>query len=293
MNAGAAAASPAFDSSSAAQNVNINWDALGAFFYNPHPPVGKGVPKVVNGVTYPFGAEVAIVAGKHYAILPQSILNVPSADPNFALIVQNIETMIGQWARNDRGVRRLDLAQMAERGPDYLREIDAAGASVLAETIHRTVVVALEKENESRVARKLAPREYTHEEQGALFVFEGVIARLKKQEMYDKAKHLEQIKKGAQAIPDFAVTLSALPIADLRKRARLANLIITRDMKKEQLISILEEHRKEEIAQAKREGREIAAADHEIPMSTEEGDGGGDVDLDETIDVTGAGIEED
>jgi len=259
----------------------LDYNQLGAFFYNPHPDTG-GVSKEINGVWHKFGTEVVIVAGKQYTFPPQGIGKVLSTDPNYVLVLRNVETMIGLSAINDRGIRRIDLGRLEREGVAYLKEIDATCANILIDSLTETYVEALEKENESRVSRNLPPREPNAQEQEKIGVLEGLATRLKKEMSHSLTQRLKAIKKAAQQAPNFQATLKELGMDDLKRRADIASIAFDDTTTGEQLIAKLTAHKMRVI----KEDIEKEALDSQPDESTEDasGDDQGQDDGDEGLD---------
>lgn len=221
--------------------VRINWDALGAFFYNPHPAGSKFSFTEIGGIKYPYGTLGVIVTGKHYVIRPQGLGHVQADDPNFALVVQNMQILIGEFAKNDYGVRRIYLEEAEAEGPAYFEKLDARGANVICDTIRRTVVDALANENASRASRHIPPRGFDRNEEKAIAVLEALSERLDTQKAHDHKMELEAIRAAALELPDFAETLASIPIQKLKRRAKLAGMMVGPTTTKADLIRMIQE----------------------------------------------------
>lgn len=230
--------------------IKVDYDTLGVFFWNPHPPAKAGVFVEAKGIKYPFGTKVVTVAGQNYALPPQSLFCVQKNDPNFALVIRNIECLLGLSSINDWGIRQVDMAQLESRGEEYLMEIDAAGANRICETLHETIEVQFEAENVKRVSRDLPKRDYTLEEKRGLAVLRNLSKRLGIQGKHETEGQLAAIEEGAISIPDFAVNLQKVPIEQLRTKAKLAGLLTKPGMKKHELIALLKAKKEREIRAA-------------------------------------------
>jgi hypothetical protein len=219
----------------------INYEQIGRFYWNPHPRTPG--TKQVDGITYPIGTQVVVVAGKHHVFRPQTVAHVLSTEEHYRLILQNVEVMVGQSSMNDMGIRQISLSELERRGDPYLKEVDARCANILMDTLANIYVTALEKENESRVARNLPPRDASPSEQEHVNVLEGLASRLKKEKSHALDKRLKAIKIAAAVAPDFQRALKDMGITELRNKAAVASIAFGEESTGEELIAKLTAHR--------------------------------------------------
>jgi len=218
--------------------VDLDYDLLGRFYYNPHPKI-QGATKQVAGIEYPIGTGVVIVAGKAYVFPAQGIGKILKTDPNFECAVLNVERMLGVSSLNDVGIRKVDLKRLEQEGDTYLAELDTNCANILMDTLQRLYVEALNKENDSRISRQLAPREPDVNERSQLQILEGLAARLHKQKTHGAESLLRTIRQGAALAPDFAKTLDEMGMGELRRRAAIARIAFNNETTGAELIAEL------------------------------------------------------
>jgi len=271
----------------------INWDAIGAFFWNPHPPGPAGASSPIGGLRYPYGTQGVIVCGKHYVCGPQSTLSIPPDDPNFNLVIRNLMILCGDQSRNDMGMRRIYLEILDTEGSAYLERLDREGANVILETVKRNVIEALDKENESRATRHIPKRLFDANEQRMLTMIEGLAERLDKQKFHDLKTELKGIKEKAQIVPEFEKELSALPMGKLRHKAKVAGILYAQNITQPDLIRLLQEHKAAQLQDTNVDKdpdvianrAAMAAGQEEIQAEAGAGDEDEDEILNDTVSV--------
>lgn len=251
--------------------VRINYDALGAFYWNPHPYGPKGLMEEHNGIKYPYGTKVVIVCGKHYAFYPQAMGHVDANNPHFSLIIRNLEIIVGESSRNDSGLRRVDLARLDKEKEVYLEELDKNGKNILLETLRETVLENFRRENETRLQHRIPAREMTHAENMAVELMNVMAETLDQKGAHELKEQIKGIRKAAAEPPPFFAELRKLGIGALKKKAAQMGALVRGNPGKEEIIRIIAEHSAAQVL----EQTQAAAGDFPVP-GAETGDGGSD-----------------
>ncbi len=258
----------------------MDWEALGHWFWNPHPPMKNSTTIQVAGITYPFGYKVIIVGGEHIVFPTHGFCRIPNNHPNRNLILRNIGILLSEQAITDKGVRRVDMKRLADEGEDYLAEVDAAGFNALLDGIHTEVIEGLERDNANRAKMNKPPRDYSFHEKQLLMVYRGGMSRLDKTKGHDKTSQLEQIKADAEVAPNFIATLRNLKISQLRKRAKQMGAMLDPTAKHEDIIAHLRKMREAEVAAGRQE------ADFDAALATPAEDEAPEDDMEALLNET-------
>jgi hypothetical protein len=246
--------------------IEIDYDQIGRFYWNPHPKV-PGQTTKIEGQEFPLGTLGVVVAGKVHAFPPQDIGKILATEEHFRLILINVEAMVGRSAMNDLGVRQISLNRLAAEGEAYLKEVDTRCANVLMDTLERIYIEGLEKENESRIAKNLPPREPDSREREKLQILDGLAARLKKEKSHELDKRLKVIRTAATIAPNFQATLKEMGIDDLKAKAEIAAIAFDPNCTSGELIAKLTANR------VQQERKKIMNVESLLDEPVDEGDG--------------------